>query len=129
MTNIEILSGVLSEWMSKVAASVLPNVQIQPTSTIGRLMNGFLGIDLSTYSIYNELGFLLAPTIHHFVAPTLHKYLSMIPDEEIPKVAMQYAELLSQKATESGSVNLFGIHLGASTFDRLKELLAEKFQV
>ena len=127
MTNIDILSGVLSEWMSKVAASVLPNVQIPPTSTMGRLMSGFLGIDLSTYNIYNELGFLLTPTIQNFVTPVLQKYLSMIPDEDIPKVAMQYAELLSQRATENGSVNLFGIHLGSSTFDRLKELLAAKF--
>ena len=127
MTNIETLSGVLAEWLGKVAVSVLPSVRISPTSGIGRMMSGFFGIDLSTYNVYDELGFLVTPTIQRFVAPMLQKYLAVFPDEEVPKIAMQYADLLAQRAAERGSVNVFGVHLGAPTFDRLKELLVAKF--
>lgn len=127
MANIEILSGVLAEWLGNVASSVLPQVQIPQTSTIGRMMNGFFGIDLSTYNIYKELGFLVAPTIQNLVTPMMHKYLSAFPDEDIPAMAKQYAELFAKQASEQGSVNLFGIQLGPATFERLKELLAAKF--
>lgn len=127
MTNIEILSGVVAEWMGNVAASVLPQVQIPQTSSIGRMMSGFFGIDLSTYNIYKELGFLVTPTIQTFVTPMMNKYLSSFPEDEIPKIAKQYAELFAKQASEQGAVNLFGIQLGPATFERLKELLVAKF--
>ena len=90
-------------------------------------MSGFLNIDLSTYSIYEELGFLITPTIHHFVAPMVSKYLSVIPDADIPAMAKQYTDLMIQQAKNKGYVNVFGIELGAASFERLQELINERF--
>ena len=129
MTNTDILVTAVTEWVGKIAASVLPQVKIPPTSAIGRMMSGFFGINPLQYNVWNELGFLLNPTIQSFVEPTLRKYLSTIPDENIKEVAMKYADAMLAQAQEKGAVNIFGIELGAGTFERLKENLNEKYRV
>lgn len=129
MTNTDILVTAVTEWVGKIAASVLPQVKIPPTSAIGRMMSGFFGINPLQYNVWNELGFLLNPTIQSFVEPTLRKYLSTIPDENIKEVAIKYADAMLAQAQEKGAVNIFGIELGAGTFERLKEILNEKYRV
>lgn len=90
-------------------------------------MSGFLGINPLNYNIWNELGFLLTPTVQSFVEPTLRKYLATIPDENIKDMAMRYTDAMLTQAQEKGAVNIFGIELGAGTFERLKEILNEKY--
>ena len=89
-------------------------------------MNGFFGIDLATYNIYNELGFLLLPTMRAVVKPALRKYLSGMSDAEIKELAMSYAEALRQQASQNGYVNVFGVQLGADAFDGLHDILTRK---
>lgn len=127
MTNADILIVAVTEWVSKIASSILPQVKIPPTSAIGRMMSGFLGINPLNYNIWNELGFLLTPTVQSFVEPTLRKYLATIPDENIKDMAMRYTDAMLTQAQEKGAVNIFGIELGAGTFERLKEILNEKY--
>jgi hypothetical protein len=126
MTSIDKLAEALTEWGMNVAKSVLPNVKIQPQSGIGGFMQ-MLGVDISSYNIYNELGFLLKPMMRRFIQPTLTKYLNGMSDAEVEEMAMEYAEAMREKANEKGYVNLFGIQVGANAFDGLKDILTNKF--
>ena len=85
-----------------------------------------IGVDLRTYSIYDELGFLLKPTIKHYVEPMLNKFFEGKSDEEVKEFAMAYAEAFREQARDKGYVNLFGIQLGESTFDGLLDILNQK---
>lgn len=127
MTNTDILVSAVTEWLSNIASSILPQVKIPPTSNIGRMMSGLFGINPTQYNIWAELGFLINPTIQSFVEPSIRKYVSYVPDEKIKDVAMQYADALLAQAQEKGSVNMFGVQLGTKTFDGLKDILNEKF--
>ena len=126
MASIDKLGEALTEWGMNVAKSVLPNVKIPPQSGIGSFMQ-MLGVDVSSYNIYNELGFLLKPTMRRFIQPTLTKYLGGMTDAEVEKMAMEYAEALRTQAMEKGYVNIFGIQVGANAFDGLKDILTNKF--
>lgn len=126
MASIDKLSEALIEWGMNVAKGVLPNVKIPPQSGIGSFMQ-MLGVDIRTYSIYDELGFLLKPTMRRFIQPTLAKYLNGMSDAEVEEMAMEYAEAMREKANEKGYVNLFGIQVGANAFDGLKDILTNKF--
>jgi hypothetical protein len=123
MSNIEKLSEILTEWLSNVASSVLPKVSIAPTSSIGRVMNGFFGIDLGSYSVWNELGFLAKPAINSFVQPMLVKYLSFMPEEKIKSTALEMVGAMVKQAEMKGYVNLFGIQIGKNAFDDLHMMI------
>lgn len=126
MASIDKLGEALTEWGMNVAKSVLPNVKILPQSGIGSFM-GMLGIDISTYNIYNELGFLLQPTMRRLLMPTLNKYLGGMTDAEVEGLAMEYAEAMKKQAADKGYINLFGIQVGANAFDGLHDILTNKF--
>lgn len=126
MASIDKLGEALTEWGMNVAKSVLPNVKIPPQSGIGSFMQ-MLGVDISSYNIYNELGFLLKPTMRRFIQPTLTKYLGGMTDAEVEEMAMEYVEAMRTQAMEKGYVNIFGIQVGANAFDGLKEILTTKF--
>ena len=85
-----------------------------------------LGVDISTYNVYDELGFIIQPTIKHYVEPMVSKFLSGMSDEEVKAMAMTYAEAFRKQAAERGYVNLFGIQLGESAFLGLQNILNEK---
>ena len=118
------VNEALTEWVMNVAKSVLPNVQIPPTSGIGGFMQ-MLNIDLRTYNIYDELGFLLKPTIKHYMQPMLNKFFEGKSDAEIKEFTMAIAESFREEARNKGYVNVFGIQLGESAFDGLHEILTK----
>lgn len=126
MASIDKLSEALTEWGMNVAKSVLPNVKIPPQSGIGGFM-AMLGVDIRTYNIYDELGFLLKPTMRRFIQPTLAKYLGGMTDAEVEEMALEYVEAMREKANEKGYINLFGIQVGANAFDGLRDILTAKF--
>lgn len=127
MNNTDTLISAVTEWLGKVASSVMPQVSIPPQSAIGKMMSGFLGINPASYNVWNELGFLLNPTIRSFVEPQMRKYLANIPDASIKDMAMTYADALVKQAQEKGAVNIFGVEFGANAFEGLKGILMEKF--
>ena len=127
MTNIDKVSAALSEWLFNVAASVLPKVKIPTESPIGKFMYGILGVNPANYNIWKELGFLAEPTIQVMVTPMVTKLLGAVPDDQVKEIAEKYVDALLSKAQEKGSVNLFGIELGANAFEGLKDILASKF--
>jgi hypothetical protein len=91
------------------------------------MMQGFFGINPLQYNVWNELGFLLNPTIQSFVEPKLRQYLTAIPDDQIKDMAMNYADALIKQAESKGSVNVFGVEIGKNAFEGLKEILENKF--
>lgn len=124
--KIEKTIDAVNEWLLNVGASALPQVKISSQSGIGRIMSGMFGIDLSTYNVWNELGFLLTPTLDSIVRPKLGSLLQNIPDEEYDKQIMEFVDSAIIQAREKGYVNLFGIQLGENAFEGLKEILSQK---
>lgn len=127
MTNLDKVSAALGQWGYNVVKSVLPSVKIPVGGKLGGLMQ-LIGADPSTYNIWNELGFLAEPLIQTVVTPAVHRMLGSIPDDQIPELAMKFVDSFIQRADEKGGVNLFGIELGKSTFERLKEILSRQFE-
>jgi hypothetical protein len=123
MNNIDKLSNIIAEWLSDIVASVLPKVSIPPTSGIGKVMNGLLGIDLTTYNVWNELGFLATPVINAFSKPMLQQYLSLIPDEQIKDVALNMVNAMVEQANMKGHINIFGVQVGKNAFEDLKRMV------
>jgi hypothetical protein len=111
-----------------VAASVLPKFKIPDESPIGKFMYGIIGVNPSSYNIWKELGFLAEPTIQVLVTPMLNKVLGAVPDDQVKEIAQKYVDAFIAHAEEKGSVNIFGIELGANAFEGLKEILASKFK-
>ena len=128
MTNIDKVSAALSEWLFNVAASVLPKFKIPAESPIGKFMYGILGVNPANYNIWKELGFLAEPTIQVIVTPMVNKVLGAVPDDQIKDIAQKYVDALIAHAEDKGSVNIFGVELGANAFEGLKEILASKFK-
>jgi hypothetical protein len=123
MNNIDKLSNIITEWLSNIMASVLPKVSISPTSGIGKVMNGLLGIDLSTYNVWNELGFLATPVINAFSKPMLQQYLSLIPEEQIKDVVLNMVNAMVEQANMKGHINIFGVEVGRNAFEDLKRMV------
>ena len=128
MTNIDKVSMALSEWLFNVAAGVLPKFKIPTESAIGKFMYGILGVNPANYNIWKELGFLAEPTIQVMVSPMVNKLLGSVPDDQIKEIAEKYADAFLTEAQEKGSINLFGLELGADAFEGLKAILASKFK-
>ena len=124
--KVERTIEAVSEWLMKVGASALPQMSISAQSGVGRLMSGMFGIDLSTYNVWNELGFLLTPTMRSIVEPKLGELLSNIPNEKYNEMVMSFADSFITQARVNGYVNLFGIHIGENAFIDLKAMLEQK---
>lgn len=128
MTNVDKVSAALGEWGFNVAKAFLPQFKIPVGGKLGGLMQ-LIGADPATYNIWNELGFLAEPMIQTIVTPAVNKMLGGIPDEQIPELANKFIDSFIQRAEEKGAVNLFGIELGKSSFDRLKEIMNNKLSM
>lgn len=126
MTNIDKVSAAISEWGFNVAKAFLPHFQIPVGGRLGGLMQ-LIGANPATYNIWSELGFLAEPMIQTVVTPAVIKMLGGMPDEQIPEVAMKFVDSFIKRAEEKGGVNLFGIELGKASFERLKEIMNNKF--
>lgn len=122
MDNVSKLTIALTEWAKIAAKSAMPQLVVTPTSSIGKMMS-FIGVNPATYNIYDELGFLLTPTLKSYIEPHLRKFFKGMPEEEIMSVAMSYIDACEQRAVERGHVNIFGVELGANAFTRLREIV------
>lgn len=128
MTSVDKIGVVLSQWLFNVAKSVLPQVGIPAESAIGKFMYGILGVNPSSYNLWNELGFLAEPMIQTMVTPIVNKYMSGIPDEQVKDIALKFADAFVTQAQQKGSVNLFGMQMGENAFADLRSMLVSKFE-
>lgn len=121
MTHQE-LTTALSQWMFNVASSFLPQVRMSPSSGIGRIM-AIIGIDVSRYNLWNELGFLAEPVVETVLTPMVSKYLSGFSEKQLTDAVEKIVGSCIAQAKEKGYVNIFGIQLGSDAFEGLKDLL------
>lgn len=91
-------------------------------------MYGILGVNPSSYNLWNELGFLAEPMIQTMVTPIVNKYMSGIPDEQVKDIALKFADAFVTQAQQKGSVNLFGMQMGENAFADLRSMLVSKFE-
>lgn len=108
--------------MFNVASSFLPQVRMSPSSGIGRIMT-IIGIDVSRYNPWNELGFLAEPVVETVLAPMIGKYLSGFSEEQLTDAVEKIVDSCISQSKEKGYVNIFGIQLGSDAFEGLKDLL------
>lgn len=127
MNNIDKLAAALGEWLQPIVLQVLPQIHIPAESFIGRLMQGYLGIDLSSYNLLDELSFLAKPTIDTLLRPRIAEMLKGIDDVAIPGIVDRYTEAFLSQAKEKGAVNLFGIQFEPQAFANLREILDRTF--
>ena len=125
MAKIDILSQTLSEWAFKVARTLLPQVQIPIGGKLGGFMQ-ILGVNPSTYNIWNELGFLAEPVIQTMVTPAIQRLMQGIPDEQVGELALKYVDAFIEQAKKKGSVNLFGVELEKDDLTELRSLLESR---
>ena len=128
MTNVDKVGAALSEWGFNIAKSVLPKVGVPADSAIGKFMYGILGVNPSTYNLWNELGFLAEPLIQTLVTPMVGRYMSGIPEEQVEEIALKFADAFIDRAKKKGSINLFGLQMGENAFTDLKDILLDKFE-
>ena len=126
MTNLDKVSSAVSEWIFKVAASIFPKYQIPAGSSIGNIMQGFFGINPASYNVWNELGFLAEPIIEVMVSPLVRQYLGSLPDDQIKSIAFKFVDSMVAEANRKGSINLFGMQLGADAFNGLRNIMVAK---
>jgi hypothetical protein len=86
-------------------------------------MSGVFNIDLTSYNVWNELGFLATPVINAFSKPMLQQYLSLIPEEQIKEVALNMVNAMVEQANAKGYVNIFGVEVGRNAFEDLKRMV------
>lgn len=125
MTVRDKVSMALGRWGMDVAKAILPTFRIPQGSAIGNMMQGFLGINPQTYSVWDELGFLAEPLIQSFASPMVNRMLAGMSEEQAQDVVDKFVDSFIEQAKKKGEVNVFGISLDAKDFESLKAMLAE----
>jgi hypothetical protein len=126
MTIADKVSMALGKWGFDIAKSILPSYRIPPGSTIGNMMQGFLGINPASYNVWNELGFLAEPMIQSIVSPMINKALAGMSEEQARDVVDKFVDAFIEQAKKKGEVNIFGISVDKKDLESLKALLTEK---
>ena len=87
-----------------------------------------LGMNPTTYNIWNELGFLAEPIIQSVISPMIAKYAASVPDEQLRELSYKFTDAFIAQAKEKGSVNLFGLELGENAFVGLRDILDKYYK-
>lgn len=128
MTITDKVSMALGRWGFDIAKSILPSYRIPQGSTIGNMMQGFLGINPATYNVWDELGFLAEPLIQRAVYPMVNQYLAGMSEEQVTDIVMSMVDSFIEQAKKKGSVNVFGIAIDPNEFESLKAMLAASME-
>ena len=115
----------LGKWGFDIAKSILPTYRIPQGSTIGNMMQGFLGINPASYNVWDELGFLAEPLIQSVVSPMVNKVMAGMSEEQAKDVVEKFVDSFIEQEKKKGSVNVFGIGIEQSEFESLKAMLTE----
>jgi hypothetical protein len=119
------VSMALGKWGFDIAKSILPTYRIPQGSTIGNMMQGFLGINPASYNVWDELGFLAEPLIQSVVSPMVNKVMAGMSEEQARDVVEKFVNSFIEQAKKKGSVNVFGIGIEQAEFESLKGMLTE----
>ena len=124
MSNIDKISTAMTAWITEMASTILPSARIPADTKIGKVMSALFNINLSTYNPWNELSFLLAPTMKNFVEPMIYNLFSNLPEDKIMEVANAYIDSFVEQARKKGEINVFGIRMESKDFEKLRDILS-----
>lgn len=128
MTISDKISMALGKWGFDIAKTILPAYRIPQGSTIGNMMQGFLGINPASYNVWDELGFLAEPLIQSVVNPMVNQYLAGMSEEQAKDMVMKFVDSFIEQAKKKGSVNVFGIAIDPDEFESLKAMLTSSME-
>lgn len=123
MTTTDKVSKALGQWGFEIAKSILPTYRIPQGSTIGNMMQGFLGINPASYNVWDELGFLAEPLIQSVVSPMVNKVLDGMSEEQAKDIVDKFVDSFIEQAKKKGTVNVFGIMIEPKDLESLKEIM------
>ena len=118
----------LGKWGFDIAKSILPTYRIPQGSTIGNMMQGFLGINPASYNVWDELGFLAEPLIQSVVSPMVNKVMAGMSEEQAKDVVEKFVDSFIEQSKKKGSVNVFGIAIDPDEFESLKAMLTSSME-
>jgi hypothetical protein len=122
------VSMALGKWGFDIAKTILPTFRIPQGSTIGNMMQGFLGINPASYNVWDELGFLAEPLIQSVVSPMVNKVMAGMSEEQAKDVVEKFVDSFIEQAKKKGSVNVFGIAIEPDEFESLKAMLTSSME-
>ena len=125
MTNKQILSNSIAQWVTPIAQEVLPNINISKLGWANKFIGGMLGIDLSNYNIWNEFSFLFNDLIGEFITPQIDSALNNlhISDDKIPEFYPKILDSCINRCREVNYINVFGLQFNEISFQNLKNIL------
>lgn len=129
MTNTQALVSALHEWITPISLQLAGQSQLRLPKGVQSVMGMLFGVDLKDYNPLVELSGALKPTIDNIAMPMLNKYLSALPDEQIPTMANSIIDGLIEQAQDKGEVNIMGIPMTDVAFTNLKTSLANYMTV
>lgn len=119
-TNAQILSAVINKWAQPLIKTLLAG-RIQ---SIGFLQNIEAKVKSSgwvspNWSLMQDLSPIMEGVTGSIVTPVLSKYLSMVDDASIPKMAHDIVD----EALKQGKISLIGFEFETEDLIELKQLL------
>lgn len=133
MNNIDVLSGIVTEWAKPILDDVIKNVIGGNSSvqTANAWVKKFFPVS-ENYSIWNDLSFLAMPLVNMAVTPILANGVAKlgVSDEAIPEYAIGVAKAMLEEAEKKGSVTLLERYtISVDDVRRLKGMLESNFNV
>lgn len=133
MNNIDVLSGIVTEWAKPIIDDFMNNVigGNAIVQTANAWVRKFFPVSES-YSIWNDLSFLAMPVVTMSVKPMLANGIASlgVSDEAIPEYAIGVAKAMLEEAEKKGSVTLLERYtISVDDVRRLKGMLESNFNV
>ena len=114
MTNAQILTTSLNEWMSPIIEGALSNNRTSMMSIVGNIISP----QRLTAALKNNLG-----------VPVLEQYISKVPDAMIPNLALDIIDGMIETRVEQGPLDIpmVGVRLSPDAFRNLKAICESNF--
>lgn len=122
MTNLDVFTLALGNWVKPIVMdAIMPKISLPPVvDSIKNTVAGFLGINLDSYDLKEELSFLAEPCINYLLEPNIKKYMGHLPDEKIPEMVNSFIDSFIKQAKTKGHVSIFGMEFEEMAFLNFK---------
>lgn len=126
-TNLDKLTAILSEWLRPAITEVAKlKLGTAPAITAANAwIVKYFPVN-SGYSILNDLGFLVVPTMQAYLRQILQGYMQKlnVSDIDLPYFMDNVINSMQNEITNNGKLSLFGmLELNREDLDSLKVLL------
>lgn len=117
MTNAQILVNSLNEWVTPIIEKAFKGLANQNQFTF--MLSNLITPARLTSSIKEHLGM-----------PMIHQYISRLPDEAIPGLALDLIDGMIETRVEKGPLDIpaIGVRLSPDAFKNLKAICEKNFE-